>query len=115
VTPASIRIGEIVSETLNQSEKYTRKRLAVERYNLSRKDLKSLRERTKIASRLSVLGEAQVLVDGQPVKRTVRLWDVGPGWWNQAAVDQRRAWLLSYFARQLQVEPSQIISVRFTI
>lgn len=100
--PAQIDITEIAAQTHKLGDKHTQRRLKAAGYSLSRKDVKSLREKAAIADRLAVPGVATIRIDGEVVQREIRVYDSPPKWWNRAAPDQRLAWLKGFFVRQIR-------------
>ena len=82
----------------------------------NRHDMKLARERARISMSLAVYGKATVRTNGAETERSVRLYDTLPTWWNRAAADQRAAWLLAYFSKQLHLESGdELLTVRIPI
>ena len=53
------------------------------------------------------------LADG--TEKPVRLWAEALPWWGRADVEQRRAWLAAFFARQLGVKPEDVRDVKVRV
>ena len=82
------------------------------RLGVPRKAVREAREQRALSDRLAVYGKAVVETAGARRELRVRVWDTPPGWWNHAAEDQRRAWVVQYFRRQLNLtEGDTLVSV----
>ena len=116
MNPAQETIREIARQTYSIGIGHTQSRLRNEGYRLSAKDMKLARERARISMSLAVYGKATVRTNGAETERSVRLYDTLPTWWNRAAADQRAAWLLAYFSKQLHLESGdELLTVRIPI